>query len=188
MRRGVSAVMWGAAMLVVLAACGTGRGDGASTGEATPFPANQGRLNEIAGAVRAAGEQRFPDAFAGVAVDTDQDAVLVWRKASPAFDGYLAGQPWHSSVKMMDARHSRAELQPAFDRLRADTEEWNGRGIVLHELSIRQDGSCVEVGAQDPAKAEGALAGHYPGAALCVVQGQGRVPLGGPRSGTPVAG
>jgi hypothetical protein len=170
------------ATLAALSACGNVAP--ATPGGATPFPANQGQLNQIADAIASAGIQQYPESFAGVAVDTDENVVMVWRKESPAFDQYISQQPWHRNVRLNNASHSHADLAATLDRLRSDFEYWKARGIVLHELGSKPDGSCVDVGVENPTEAVRELAAHYGQLPICVRVGAGRAPLAPSRPST----
>jgi hypothetical protein len=138
---------------------------------ATPQPANAGSLSEITNAAGMLGESRYPESFAGVAMDTDTDRVTVWRIYSPDFDRELRTLPGQEKIVIRCADHSLRELLTLMEALVADGEYWKGQGLPVNRAGPRVDGSCVEIYSTDPTRYEAAFTAHYPGAPLCFPEG-----------------
>jgi hypothetical protein len=138
---------------------------------ATPQPANAGSLSEITNAAGVLGESRYPESFAGVAMDTETDRVTVWRIYSPDFDRELRALPGQEKIVIRCADHSLRELLALMEKLVADGEYWQGQGLPVHRAGPRIDGSCVEIYSTDPPRWEAAFTAHYPGAPLCFLEG-----------------
>jgi hypothetical protein len=94
----------------------------------------------------------FADSYAG----TDQDGprVLIYRVPSAAFDTWITTSPFAGAcVKMIDVRHSEAELEALIHRIGGDVGYWRSVGVQINQWGELGIGNAVEVGTSDLARA-----------------------------------
>lgn len=116
-------------------------------------------MNDAAAKVDQLGRERFAAQYAGLEIGADQ--LIVFRKPSAAFDDAVRAQKLDVPVDLRDAPYSAAELQALADRVAADVDYWQGRGIEISSIGARQDGTAVEVGTPQPDKLAPLLPGRY---------------------------
>ena len=138
---------------------------------ASGFPVNEGELSAIGEAVRQLAESKYRSVFAGLAINTDADRVDVWSKRSAEFTAEINAQPWASRVRMYEAPYSNADLEQTFFRIIFDDQDyWKDRGLPVMSALIRHEGTYIEIGTPDPARAEQEFPQRYPGAPFCFVE------------------
>ncbi len=138
---------------------------------ASGFPINHGELSDIGEAVRQLAESRYKSVYAGLAINTDADVVDVWSKKSAGFTAEINAQPWANRVRMHEAPYSNADLEPTFFRIIFDDQDyWKDRGPPVMSAAIRHEGTYIEIGTPDPARAELEFPQRYPGAPFCFLE------------------
>jgi hypothetical protein len=169
-----------AALLAVPALSATAAPDSPSTPEPVPsdWP-NQTRLLDAAVTIEAAAQERYPQIYAGIALDLPGDALIVYRKPSAEFEGTMAALVPHVTVRYAYAAHSERQIATWQAEVFADRDYWHRRGIDIHGTAPRV-GQCVEVEVENPDRDGAAILAHYADRPICVEQGWPAVPLVGP--------
>ncbi|MFI0796410.1 hypothetical protein ACH4OY_27545 [Micromonospora rubida] len=134
---------------------------------------------DAATTVQEAGEQRWPQVYAGVELDLEQNLLQVRRIPSdPAVDQAICALVSTVTVRFVDAVHSERQLAAWQARVHADRPYWQIRGIVLNGISTDM-GCCVVVAVDDPARHRATITARYPGLPIHVEHGTEAVPLVG---------
>ncbi|MFI1197767.1 hypothetical protein ACH4T9_31530 [Micromonospora sp. NPDC020750] len=137
----------------------------------TPSPGrsywpHQNSLMDAATTVQEAGEQRWPQVYAGVELDLEQNLLKVRRIPSgPAVDQAVCALVPTVIVRFVDAVHSERQLAAWQARVFADRSYWQRRGIVLNGISTDM-GLGVVVAMDDPDRHRAAITARYPGLLL----------------------
>ncbi|MFC4532514.1 hypothetical protein [Sphaerisporangium dianthi] len=158
------------------AAPGTGapapgtEGPGPSTGGPVPGTDGQERLAALAGQVEDYLRRRFPGHFASVVLDVPHHTVIVYRRPSARLDAALGHRFPKQPIRPRDAAHSARELDAIARRVTGDVRYWQARGVTITTIAVRPDGSAVEVGTTDVAKAARELPKRYGRAPLKFVK------------------
>ncbi|WP_433344160.1 hypothetical protein [Micromonospora sp. CA-111912] len=159
----------------------------AQAGTAVPSPVapspgrsywpHQDSLMDAATTVQEAGEQRWPQLYAGVELDLEQNLLQVRRIPSgPAVDQAMCALVPTVTVRFVDAVHSERQLYAWQASIFADRPYWQRRGIVLNGIST-EPGLCVVVAIDDPARHWATITARYPGLPIRVEHGGEAVPL-----------
>lgn len=110
----------------------------------------------------------YGETFAGVALDEYRDRVFVYRTVPSIAIDQDVRRLRDARVVTKPAKNTARRLQQLSDAVAADRDYWKSKGITISTLSIRVDGSAVEVGA-DPAREVPTVASHYAGRPIEVV-------------------
>ncbi|MBO0869516.1 MAG: hypothetical protein J2P15_13210, partial [Micromonosporaceae bacterium] len=133
-------------------------------------PAQEAKLTDDAGRLDSYATQHFAASYAGTALSTVEDALLVYRKPLAAFDDWVLHTFPRICLVVVDALHSQRELYALQARIDADNDYWRAHGIRINTTSPRVDGSAVEVGTQDVDRAKAAFPARYgPDAPIAIV-------------------
>ncbi|MFY1622868.1 hypothetical protein ACN261_25835 [Micromonospora sp. WMMD723] len=171
-----------APLLAVLAACGT------VTAQAAPQPIpsspapeqsywpGQEALMDASNRVDEVAPDRWPAAYAGVALDLPGGRMLVYRVPTAGMDAAVRALVPAVLVDFVDATYSAAKLEEWAAKVRDDQAFWQHRGVTVHGVGT-DFGRCVTVGLADPQRDGGKVVARYPKAALCVEQGYASDPL-----------
>lgn len=128
-------------------------------------------LSDLAAAVGTLGQSDYANVYTGVAMDAIADKVYVWRVESPPvsadFDRAIRAMPDSGKIEIYCAPYSRRQLLAWMDRLSADGPRWESVGLPLHEFGPRVDGSCIDLGTENPERAEQELTVAYPEIPFC---------------------
>ncbi|MEV4415045.1 hypothetical protein [Catellatospora sp. NPDC049609] len=166
---------------VVLAGCGGSAGAGAPTldgpgtsgcGADRPTPSpietagatmygESAVLGEALTALAQSGEGRFRDVYAGVEVVPEHGYAVLYRRPSAELDAYAEQVAKGECIYLRDAAFSHAELLELTQRIVADMGYWKERGIAVHLVGPKHDGSGITVGVEEVEKAQAALPERY---------------------------
>lgn len=124
---------------LVAAAAWTGDDDSEKPAEPTRPSGSAGRsgspssdLSATAEAIAAFCRERFPDAFAGVAVDESAGRVIVYRRpVDEGFDEAVAAEFRAVRVAFRDAPASERDLRALTQRILREADSWRERGIEI---------------------------------------------------------
>lgn len=147
--------------MVRTAGCATATSPPAMSIDGTPQPANQNYLDGIAGRLEPYAQAHFADVYSGLELRSAQDRIRVYRKPSASFDAWVLGQFTTDCVELADARFAKAELSALVDRVAADFGYWRAKQVAVNTVSAKVDGSGVEVGTTDVARATRELPRRY---------------------------
>ncbi|MGC4746880.1 hypothetical protein ACLQ28_14625 [Micromonospora sp. DT201] len=147
---------------------------------ATPDPGQShwSGQEEVVNAARVVDEAaplRWPEAYAGVAVDPPARVLLVQRIPTPGLDAAVRAMVPAVTVRFTDARYSKVVLDEWVADISADFDYWQRRGVQLRNVGA-EPGQYVEVGTDDPQRDAGKIQAHYPHMTLRMVQGVIAVP------------
>jgi hypothetical protein len=138
-------------------------------------------LSELAATVATLAESEYGDVYAGVVMDATDDKVYLWRTESPptsaALDRAIRALPDSDKMVIYCAPYSQRQLLAWSAQLARDYEIWESEGLPLHEIGPVPDGTCVEVGTEDPARAERELPAAYPEIPLCFDEAGPSIPF-----------
>ncbi|WP_371786577.1 hypothetical protein [Streptosporangium subroseum] len=149
-------------LIAALAACGAAAGDTPTpTGSPNPRPPGQVELGATAGTVGDYLRQDFPDHYAGMTLDSEKPTVIVYRRPSSELDAALREKFRDVPIELRDAPHSARELDAIARRVTGDIGYWEGQGISITSIVALTDGSAVEVGTREVAKATVELPKRY---------------------------
>lgn len=124
-------------------------------------PGTPNHLDPVLGRIEQEGRARFAESYAGLEVMPDQLSAVVYRVPSAQFDAFLREVAGEAAVVIRDAPYSVAELTALMERITADLDYWRERGIRINAFGARHDGSGVQVGTQEVARAEVELPKRY---------------------------
>ncbi|WP_328347050.1 hypothetical protein [Micromonospora sp. NBC_00421] len=130
----------------------------------------QQELGDAATTVDETAPSRWPDAYAGVALDMPAQLLLVQRIPTPGFDAAVRAVVPTVTVQFTDARYSKRTLDAWVEQISDDFTYWQGRGIQLHSVGA-EPGQYVAVGINNPKRDAGKISARYPRMDLRVVQG-----------------
>ncbi|MEW9529906.1 hypothetical protein [Microbispora sp. NPDC049125] len=166
----LGAVVFGCLLAAVTACASPGPGGDAPapTGGAGSG-GDQVELAAAADRIDATLRRSFPDHYAGVVFDPSGRGLIVYRRPSAALDAALRTAFAAIPVEVRNAPHAARELNALAGHVRGDVDHWRRRGITITSVAVRPDGTRVEVGTTDVAKAASALRGRYGPAPLSVV-------------------
>jgi hypothetical protein len=131
------------------------------TVDGTPQPANQEHLDGVADRLQPYARAHFATVYSGLELRSEQDRLRVYRKPSADFDAWMLREFKSECVEAMDARHSEKELSALGDRVSADIAYWKAHGVQVSYISVKNDGTFVEVGTTDLARAKRELPSRY---------------------------
>jgi hypothetical protein len=126
-----------------------------------PMPATPAKLDAVMARIDQAGRGDFADSYAGLQVDQRRVRAIVYRVPSVAFDDFIRGAAEDTCVVVRDAAHSATDLAYWHDRVLADLAYWTEQGIRIATIGARHDGTGVEVGSRDVARAKRELPARY---------------------------
>lgn len=112
----------------------------------------------------------FPLQYAGVALAPSRRGLIVYRRPSPALDAALRDKFPGVPLQTRDAPHAARELEALAARVRRDIDYWGRRDVPITSVSVRYDGTAVEVGTTEVARASVRLRQRYGSAPLRVVE------------------
>jgi hypothetical protein len=131
-------------------------------------------LSELAGTVGMWAESEYGEIFAGLAMDASDDKIYVWRTESPpmsaAFDRAIRALPDSGKIVIYCAPYSKRQLLAWMAELSRDQAHWESRGLPLNSIGPVSDGTCVQVGTEDPDRAARELPAAYPEIPLCFIE------------------
>lgn len=148
------------------------------------MPVTPPELAAVMGRIESVGRSRFPDSYAGLEVDEPGVRTIVYRVPSAEFDGFVRENAGDVCVVVRDAAHSARRLAALQDRITADLDRWASDGLRINAVGARHDGTGVEVGVEDVARARVELTARYGADAPVIVVEQGPLvplPWTGPR-------
>lgn len=151
MRRRAGFVLSVVALAVLGSVSGCGGGDGRG-GAARPGVGASGRpqeaLDGVAARVETVARDRFAFAYAGLRIRGG--GLVVYRRPAAGFDDAVRRAAGDVRISYQDAPYSASELQVLRARVEADVGYWSARGVPVSTVSVRVDGSAVEVGTSAP--------------------------------------
>ncbi|MET8539260.1 hypothetical protein ABZW03_01190 [Kitasatospora sp. NPDC004799] len=107
---------------------------------------------------------RYPDHYFGTCRDTTTDTLFVMRVPGSALDAdvtAMAADQLAVKVQFADAAGSRAQLLAFASRIRADTETWRAKGVVIESVTLAIDGAGVVVDTPQWQSAEAEIKATY---------------------------
>lgn len=125
------------------------------------LPATPAKLDAVIARIDRAGRGDFADSYAGLRVDQRRVRAIVYRVPSAAFDDFIRRAAEDTCVVVRDAAHSAIDLAYWHDRVLADLAYWTEQGIRIATIGARHDGTGVEVGSRDVARAKRELPARY---------------------------
>ncbi|GAA2902510.1 hypothetical protein GCM10010517_68410 [Streptosporangium fragile] len=160
-------------LLTATAACAAPGATGGGSPDPTPSGDSRryghAELEAAAARISAYLQREHPDHYAGIVLDPAGPAVIVYRRASAELDTALRRRFADVPLKLRDAPHAARELDALAERIRGDAEHWRRRGITITSVAARPDGTAVEVGTREVAKATAELPKRYGEAPLRVI-------------------
>lgn len=157
------------------AGCALPRTAQSTTVGGVAMPVTPAALGAAMARIDSGGRAEFVDSYAGLEVDQQSVRAIVYRVPSPAFDDFVRDSARDTCIVVRDAAYPLAELHAWQQRLTADLSRWAERGVRITSVGARHDGSGVQVGAADVARARRALLDHYGAAAPLIVLHEGPV-------------
>lgn len=147
----------------------------------TTMPVTPPALDAAMAAIDRAGREEHRDSYAGLEVDQVRVRAIVYRVPSAEFDDAIRYAAGEACILVRDAPHALTELTAWHDRVVADLPYWAGRGVRVATVGARHDGTGVEVGTQDMARARVEFPFRYGRSApLVLVESGPMVPLTSP--------
>ncbi len=143
------------------AGCGVARLPEQVTIAGVTMPATPAKLDAVMARIDEAGRRDFPGSFAGLEVDQHDVRAIVYRVPSAGFDEFIRRSAEDVCIVVRDALNSAAELAYWHDRVLADLPYWTDQGIRIVTIGARHDGTGVEIGTRDVAKARMELPARY---------------------------
>ncbi|GAA2662312.1 hypothetical protein [Paractinoplanes durhamensis] len=143
------------------AGCGVERTPEHVTVGGVTMPSTPPKLDAVMNRIEETGRARFPDSYAGLEVDQQLVQAIVYRVPSAAFDDFLREVAEDTCILVRDAAHSADALAVWHDRVLADLPYWSHQGVPIFSVGARHDGSGVEIGTRDVAKARTGLLARY---------------------------
>jgi len=128
-------------------------GTGGPGGDPSPGPTSDAGatavqdpvLDAAAASLGPALESGFPDTYAGLRLDQERGAVVVYRRPDPELDQAARAAANGARLELVDARHSLKRLREVVDRIGADTGHWQEQGVRITTWGPAVDGSAVDV-------------------------------------------
>jgi hypothetical protein len=143
------------------AGCGVARLPEHVTVAGVRMPATPAKLDSVIARIDEAGRRDFATSFAGLEVDQDEVRAIVYRIPSASFDEFIRRSAEDVCLVVRDARHSAADLAVWHQRVLADLPYWTDQGIRIVTIGARHDGTGVEIGTRDVARARVELPARY---------------------------
>jgi hypothetical protein len=125
------------------------------------MPATPAKLDAVMARIDQAGRGDFADSYAGLRVDQRRVRAIVYRVPSAAFDDFIRRTAEDTCIVVRDAAHSAIDLAYWHDRVLADLAYWTEQGVRIATIGARHDGTGVEVGSRDVARAKRELPARY---------------------------
>jgi hypothetical protein len=145
------------------------------------MPATPAKLGAVMARIDQAGRGDFAGSYAGLQVDERRVRAIVYRVPSAAFDDFIRGTAEDACIVVRDAAHSATDLAYWHDRVLADLAYWTEQGIRIATIGARHDGTGVEVGSRNVARARRELPARYGTRAPLIFVEEGPfVPLASP--------
>jgi len=145
------------------------------------LPATPPSLDAAMGRIERRGRADYPDIYAGIEVDQQRARAVVYRVPSAEFDDFIRLAAEDTCVVVRDSLHGLRELTQWHDRIVADLNMWDKRGIRIVTVGARHDGFGVEIGTRDLKRARDELPIQYGAEAPLIFIEQGPVtPLAQP--------
>jgi hypothetical protein len=141
--------------------CGVARTPEHVTVSGVTVPTTPPGLEAVMNRIEKAGRAQFADSYAGLEVDQELVQAIVYRVPSAAFDDFIRKTAEDSCILVRDAAHSAVSLAVWHDRVVADLPFWSHEGVPIVSIGARHDGTGVEIGTRDVAKARTALLARY---------------------------
>ena len=152
----------GLALALSMTGCAGGSAASAGSAEATPTPDDDIALRAAVELVRPRLEGEFSDAYAGLTVDRQARAIVVYRLPRPGLDEAIRADVADVDVVFRPARYSLAEMRRTVDAVLRERAYWQRRGVTIVTAHPRVDGSGVIVVVDRPApEVPAQLARHY---------------------------
>ncbi|HEX9999110.1 MAG TPA: hypothetical protein VGB74_01540 [Actinoplanes sp.] len=166
------------------AGCGVARVAEHVTIGGVQMPVTPAKLSEVMSRIDQAGQADFRDSFAGLEVDEARVRAIVYRVPSATFDDFIRRTAEDVCIVVRDTAHTAVDLAYWHDRILADLAYWTHEGIRIVTVGARHDGSGVEIGTRDLARARVELPARYGTRAPLLFVEQGPVrPLTSPSPG-----
>jgi hypothetical protein len=109
----------------------------------------------------------YPDHYAALHVTEDQEGIVVYRRPGSDLDAALRRRfPAVRVDGFRDARYSERELLGLAERIVADLDAWERRGVRIYTVGPEVHGDGVEVATPDVDRARELLGGRYGPAVL----------------------
>ncbi|MFF5210421.1 hypothetical protein [Streptosporangium sp. NPDC000396] len=161
-------------LLTAMAACATS----GTAGDDVPDPTGSGdsrqygqaELDAAATKIDAYLRQGFPGHYAGIVLDPARPALIIYRRTSTALDAALRKWFGDVPVELRDAPYAARELEVLAKRIRGDAEDWRRQGLSITSVAVRPDGTAVEVGTHEVARATAELPKKYGQAPLVIIE------------------
>ncbi|GIM96012.1 hypothetical protein [Paractinoplanes toevensis] len=141
--------------------CGVERTPEHVTVSGVTVPTTPAGLEAVMNRIEQAGRVQFTDSYAGLEVDQELVQATVYRVPSATFDDFIRKTAEDTCILVRDAAHSAVSLAVWHDRVVADLPFWSHEGVPIVSIGARHDGTGVEIGTRDVAKARTALLARY---------------------------
>lgn len=125
------------------------------------MPVTPADLDAVMGQIEHEGRARFAESYAGLEVVPEQVRTIVYRVPSAPFDVFVREVAGDTCVVVRDAAYSAVQLAALADRISADLDYWRERDVRINTVGPRHDGSAVQVGTEDVARARVELPKRY---------------------------
>ncbi|MFJ9443771.1 hypothetical protein ACIRRH_18125 [Kitasatospora sp. NPDC101235] len=115
-------------------------------------------------AIEYLGMADYPDHYFGTCRDRSTNTLYVMRVPGTGLDAAVTrmAADWPTvKVQFADAAGSRGQLMTFLNRIRADTEEWQAKGVVIEGLTLAIDGTGVVVDTPQWQSAEAEIKAKY---------------------------
>lgn len=145
--------------VVLSAGCATADPSAAAEDE-HGLPANQNKLFDVYGRLNPVANRRFRAVYAGAALASARDRLMVYRKPSAEFDRWVRRDFARDCVEVHDAAYSAREIRARVEQVIADRAYWAGRNITIASAGLDYMGQAVPVaiiGDVEQARAEFAV-------------------------------
>ncbi|WP_416874454.1 hypothetical protein [Kitasatospora sp. SC0581] len=144
-------------------ASGSGSGSGSPSSLSSEDPA-EARVTRAGESIEALAMTDYPDHYFGTCRDRNTGTLYVMRVPGSGLDAAVTARAadWPTvKVRFADAAGSREQLMTVLNRIRADTEEWRARGVVIDGLTLAIDGTGVVVDTPQWQSAEADIKAKY---------------------------
>lgn len=133
----------------------------ASASSSNVEPAYVLALSNKATAIRIYAQRAYPNAYAGVKIQSEERDLVVYRRPTAGFDAAIRKQVPDTKIEFRDARFSAQTLQALGNQILADAPYWRSQGIQVSVVTALSDGSAVQVGTPNPEFARVPLEARY---------------------------
>ncbi|MGW5673450.1 hypothetical protein, partial [Micromonospora sp. NPDC003776] len=131
--------------VLLTAGCATAD-PGAAAEDEHGLPANQNKLFGVYDRLHPVANRRFGAVYAGAALASPRDRIMVYRKPSAEFDRWVRRDFARDCVEVHDAAYSAREIRARADEVLADRAYWQRRNINPGSFSLDITGRAVTVG------------------------------------------